>query len=669
MSYGVGLYAPCTYGTPNYQVNAPAGGLTKNREYLLTIIDRKQLTSSFAMPTTPQRVEISLIYNSMLSLAYGDVFTLDFPGKMTSYSTDHSHFMSSYYDMLGFTIRPSFALPAASTSAPVTESVLSFQIESKYYDSCLGLSSVYAADGMPFHSGVYFSHYAGTPVANANTRILCGMDTQAQNWAPVILSITDYGALSTASSYYFRFPLITFPSGTNVPLVYRVQLLSYANGQPYPTIMSQFSDENKYRCTGATSDSNQWAELQLGTNVVQNTMSVTFRYIYSNFGNGAETIIKFKNNLIPALTSLATLTSISQASYTYQYYPNVNLCSYQFTGSSGDALTLGTYPTSTQQQDFSISFVHTFGGTTRWQGWFHSGTHTATYTVSAATSWTSSSFTKGSNLLGTNSWDKYTVAWSANYLTFPEGSYMLITFSSHVTILDEHCFSYSGFLAGTGANSNLVCKRYSSNQVLIAGYATLAPSAALSFTIYMAISNSASINTNGGANNDITATASITVIASDGNNIISAPVNSLLLALVNRRGSTAVALSGTMERPYSAGNSFPLFITFQLTSHSLANGDYLYVNFGSWPLDPATTGKQVFKYQIGSNTYWVPSAATLVSGNTYKVPVYLNYTMSAGTAIKLWVDTLAPTTYYGAQTPQHHWNTLSIQAYQSSTIV
>lgn len=238
VSYGVGLYSPCSYSTPYFTVNAPSGGLAKNKQYLLTVIDRQQLSSSFSMPTSPQRVEISLIYNNMLSLAYGDVYTLDFPGKMTSYSTDHSHLMSGYYDMLGFTFRPSFALPAASTSAPVTESVLSFQVESRYYDECLSLAAVYSSDGMPFYNGVYFSHYAGTAVPNANTRIFCGKDAQAQNWAPAILSITDYGALSTSSSYYFRFPLITLPSGTNVPLVYGVQLLSYSNGAAYPTIIS-----------------------------------------------------------------------------------------------------------------------------------------------------------------------------------------------------------------------------------------------------------------------------------------------------------------------------------------------------------------------------------------------------------------------------------------------
>jgi len=78
------------------------------------------------MPTTPQRVEISLIYNSQQNIAYGDVYTLDFAGYMTTYSVDHSHLQSGLYDMLGFNLKPAFALLAASTSSPVTESVLSF---------------------------------------------------------------------------------------------------------------------------------------------------------------------------------------------------------------------------------------------------------------------------------------------------------------------------------------------------------------------------------------------------------------------------------------------------------------------------------------------------------------------------------------------------------------
>jgi hypothetical protein len=106
------------------------------------------------MPPSPTRIEISLIYNNILNLAYGDVYTLDFAGYMTSYSVDHAHLMSTFYDMLGFTFRPSFPLAAASTSSPITESILSFQIESKYYDKCLNIDGVFSPSDMLFYSGV-----------------------------------------------------------------------------------------------------------------------------------------------------------------------------------------------------------------------------------------------------------------------------------------------------------------------------------------------------------------------------------------------------------------------------------------------------------------------------------------------------------------------------------
>ena len=151
-------------------------------------------------------------------------------------------------------------------------------------------------------------------------------------------------------------------------------------------------------------------------------MSVTFSYSNSggNIGNGAETIVKFDNNDIPALTSLATLTSLTNSNFAYEYYPNINLALFRYTGGGTTrSFSLGTYPTSNDQQTFKLSFVQTFSGTSRKKGWFNSGTNLAIYTVNAANSWTSTTFTKGSNLIGTNSWDMYTVTWSANYLTFP----------------------------------------------------------------------------------------------------------------------------------------------------------------------------------------------------------------------------------------------------------
>jgi hypothetical protein len=56
VAYGAGLYAPCTYSSGTFIVNAPVGGLSSGNEYLLTIIDKQQLTSAFNMPITPQRV-------------------------------------------------------------------------------------------------------------------------------------------------------------------------------------------------------------------------------------------------------------------------------------------------------------------------------------------------------------------------------------------------------------------------------------------------------------------------------------------------------------------------------------------------------------------------------------------------------------------------------------
>lgn len=243
--YGVGLYAPCTYSAGIYTIQVPVGGLSASKEYLLTISDRKRLTSTFNMPSTPQRVELSLIYNSILNLQYGDVYTLDFSGFMNAYNVDHSTLMSDNYDMLGISLTPYITLPASTTSAPVTESVVRLEIESTYYDSCLGLSTLFASDGMTFYNGIYYSHYASPAVLNSNTRILCGQFVQAQNYAPIILSITDYGQMLANNAYYFRFPLTLLPSGTKVPLTYQIKLVYYTSNNHYPIVYNTFKYENK----------------------------------------------------------------------------------------------------------------------------------------------------------------------------------------------------------------------------------------------------------------------------------------------------------------------------------------------------------------------------------------------------------------------------------------
>jgi hypothetical protein len=663
-NYGVGLYAPCSYSSGTFSVAIPTGGLT-TAEYLLTIIDRQQLTSTFNMPTTPQRIEVSLIYNSMLNLQYGDVYTLDFAGMMTTYSVTHAHRMSGLYDMLGFNLNPAFTLPAASTSAPVTEAVLSFEVESNYYDSCLSIQNLFSNDGMAFYSGVYYSHFSTPAVANANTRILCGQNTLAQDWAPAKLTVTDYGDVTAGTNYFFRFPLITLPSVTSSPLTYKVKLLQYSNGNAYPTIISQFSYENLIVVTTTNTVTNQAASISASNNAVQKTMSLSFAYSsFSISAIGYETIVKFKNNQIAALTSLNTLVSLSNSGYTYQYYPNVNLCSFIKSASSTSyGFSLGTYPTSIDQQSYQLSFVYTFRtNTALYRAWFGGTTQVASSTISTATSWTSSTFTKGSNIVTTNSMDLYTVTWTSNYLSFTEGSYMILTFSTRFALIDEYCNSYSGFLQGTGANSNLVCKRYASNKIIISGYATLSSSASLSMSLYMEITDLSITPTS-----IYSQSVNIVVYSSTATTIINANTVSLSLTLT-QVGSLNLSLSGTMVQPYINGNAFPLYITFQLKSNTLTSPDYLQIDFGNWVIDPATTGTQIFKYQLSGTIYWVPSAATLVTGNSYKVPVYSNYSMNAGSQITLWVDTFAPTTYYGALNNDLKWNNFKIYAYKSGAL-
>lgn len=105
------------------------------------------------------------------------------------------------------------------------------------------------------------------------------------------------------------------------------------------------------------------------------------------------------------MTSLSTLPSLSTSGFNYQYYPNINLCSF-IRNSNGNlyGFSLGTYPTSIDQQDFQLSYVYTFvSQTDTRKAYFNSGVNYALTTLSSATGWTSSSFTKGSNILTSNS--------------------------------------------------------------------------------------------------------------------------------------------------------------------------------------------------------------------------------------------------------------------------
>jgi len=238
---------------------------------------------------------------------------------------------------------------------------------------------------------------------------------------------------------------------------------------------------------------------------------------------------------------------------------------------------------------------------------------------------------------------------------------MVLTFDSNLQILDEYCHSHSGFVQGTASSSNLICKRYASNMILIDGYSSLSSGATLSIQLYMQLADLTPGNTYNSAVN-------IVVYSSDNRIIINADTAPCTIA-VSGYGSQSLAFSSTMTRPYAKGDHFPLYITFRLRSNNLVNGDYLLVDFGKWVPDAATTGVQVFKYQVAGTIYWVPSAAVKVNDTAYRVPVYNNYSMNSGVDITLRVDTHAPAAYFGVRNPEIQWNTFGIKAYKSGNIV
>lgn len=444
---------------------------------------------------------------------------------------------------------------------------------------------------MAFYSGVYYSHYS-TPVSasalNANTRILCSPSSNSQslNWAPIKLTVTDYITITASSTHYFRFPLIQLPTNLNVPLTYKVQLISYKVNDAQPTIISSFVYENLVK-TESASTVNTQANFLTTSNVVQNNIGLSFSYntaYYTIQNIGLETIVKFENDAIPALTSIEALKTLTDASYAYEYYPNINLCLFRKTVNSASyGFSLGTFPTATDQQSLKITYVYTFtSNTEKRAAYFNSATYYVASTLSYANSWTSTTFTRGSGLVGVNSQHLYTVTWRASYLTFPEGSYMVLTFSNLYTIVDEYCYSHSGFTQGSQTNSNLICKRYGTNTILVAGYAALVNTiSSLEIKLYMQIA----------ANNigAYSSSVNIVVYSSTASTIINANTASLSYTTV-MSGPSSVALSGSMIRPYSKGNAFPLYIVFKLRSNTLVTGDYLQIDFGSWVLDDATLG-------------------------------------------------------------------------------
>jgi hypothetical protein len=294
-SLGVGLIATsCEYDNGVFDITPPKGGLT-TQEYTLSILEKNQIVTEFSMPDTPQRLEISLIYVDGLNQKKGDTYVLDFPGHFDTFTVNHLSLRYSSYNMIGFTINPSFDLPAASLVSPISESVIEVELSSKYFSSCLGVDSLFSSDGMTFESGTYFSHYSSPAVSDSNTRLFCGQ--YSESYAPVKLRVTDYGTMSNSNNYYFRFPLIQNPGSSNTPLIYRVRLLRYNNNEHYPTIISEYEYHNLQQIVTGSSSS-QYVYLSTSNEYVQNNLGLSFTYNSYYPSSGTELLLKFKNNEI-----------------------------------------------------------------------------------------------------------------------------------------------------------------------------------------------------------------------------------------------------------------------------------------------------------------------------------------------------------------------------------
>lgn len=128
---------------------------------------------------------------------------------------------------------------------------------------------------------------------------------------------------------------------------------------------------------------------------------------------------------------MATLPTLSNSNYNYEFYPNINLCVFKKSTSTNDkTIGLGSYPTSEDQRSYTITWAYAYPSTsTIYTSNFNPGT-SETKTIDYATSWSSSSFTQVSGWTNTYSMGVYRLTWSSSSLAFSEGSYMKVTIDS-----------------------------------------------------------------------------------------------------------------------------------------------------------------------------------------------------------------------------------------------
>lgn len=156
------------------------------------------------------------------------------------------------------------------------------------------------------------------------------------------------------------------------------------------------------------------------------------------------------------------------------------------TGTTDYSFTLGTFPTTNFVSTFTTAFIYSYNDNTNIYYSDFSPNIYKTDSITFVTSWTSSSITKVSGLTNSNSMGVYTIAFSSSALTFPEGSYMIMTLSSNFYMFDDYCKQISGFVQGTTlTTSNLICRKNSAQDTLIAGYNSIAAGTSLSVTLYL----------------------------------------------------------------------------------------------------------------------------------------------------------------------------------------
>jgi hypothetical protein len=111
---------------------------------------------------------------------------------------------------------------------------------------------------------------------------------------------------------------------------------------------------------------------------------------------------------------------------------------------------------------------------------------------------------------------------------------MIMTINSALSMFDDYCYQMSGFVQGTTlTTSNLICRKNSAQDVLIAGYNTIAANTALSITLYLQVAV--------GSTGTYYPNARIIVYNKDGSKIIDANTNQYTLS-VGAYGPSTLAI-------------------------------------------------------------------------------------------------------------------------------